>query len=440
MNVQPPIHFLPNYRNPCWYEDLPPTPTTSTTTTTTTAPNRTLSDEVPANPYYSHNLFACFSHTMRQLFQEITHEYVERQKAAAVAEDGEEKEEAGRGGLRRLRCLPYFYIAGMPKSGSTDLFHKVMQHPEVVRPPVKEPHWWSKNRFGLRLNYSSAISLRDYIDLFDNAALQIENRRHFDDDVNDDVSWSQGRDDVRTEYHPAVTGDASASTFWNNDEWWRLPENCGLTEPRFTNAHHIRRLTPSTRVIVILRNPTDRLFSDYLYFTKINKSAASFHQEVVQSIEKMRDCMATQTLRACIYDKQVANGKAKVRLRVGVYHIYLSEWLRVFPPDQILVLRTEDYSRDLRHHLRQIFRFLKLRPLRRDEGNAVIHLPIANKRRLKDRDVGPMWDQTRQTLHEFYQPHNHQLARLLRDPRFLWNDVTATPPKGSDDDVSPRSG
>ena len=56
----------------------------------------------------------------------------------------------------------------------------------------------------------------------------------------------------------SVAVDASASTFWNNDEWWRLPENCGRTEPLFTTAHYIRRLTPQARIIVILRNPTER--------------------------------------------------------------------------------------------------------------------------------------------------------------------------------------
>ncbi|XP_076466182.1 carbohydrate sulfotransferase 15-like [Babylonia areolata] len=407
---KPPIHFLPNFRNPCWYEDLPTiTPSPVNQSNAGDYDPGFAKDFDTPNPYYSHNLFACFSHVMRRLFIELGHEFNTRQWS-------------GQGPRRRLRCLPYFYIAGMPKSGSTDLFKKVMQHPDVVRPPFKEPHWWAKNRFGVRLNFSSAVSLSDYIDLFDNAAIQIENRQQ-----------SHGKDKGKAGiYHPVITGDASASTFWSNDEWWRLPENCGLTEPRFTNAHHIHRLTPHARIIVILRNPTDRLFSDYLYFTKTNKSAANFHQDVVQSIEKLRECMATQTLRACIYDKQVANGVAKVRLRVGVYHIYMAEWLKVFPPDQLLVLRTEDYSKDIRSALRQVFNFLGLRQLRRGQEDEVVGLPIANTRKMKDRDVGPMLDRTRQALHEFYQPHNQLLARLLQDQRFLWKDVQV---KTQSDDV-----
>ena len=55
-----------------------------------------------------------------------------------------------------------------------------------------------------------------------------------------------------------------------------------------------------------------RLYSDYLYFTSTNKSVAAFHEDVMMSMEKLRVCAAQRSLRACIYDKQVANGKAKV--------------------------------------------------------------------------------------------------------------------------------
>lgn len=113
--LQPPIEFLPNYKAPCWYENLP------------------LGDQIPGTPY-TRNLFTCFSPNARTLFLEMHAEWAVSTQLASNP--------------KRLRCLPYFYIAGMPKCGSTDLYRKVTQHPEVVRPPMKESHWWSKNRFG----------------------------------------------------------------------------------------------------------------------------------------------------------------------------------------------------------------------------------------------------------------------------------------------------
>ena len=51
---------------------------------------------------------------------------------------------------------------------------------------------------------------------------------------------------------------------------------------------------------------------------------------------------------------------AQVRLRVGLYSVYLRDWLRAFSRDQMHVLRLEDYTRDPTTHARQIFSFLGL--------------------------------------------------------------------------------
>ena len=115
LSFQPPIRFLRNYLNPCWYEPM-------------------LRAEDPNLNPYRHNLFTCFSHGALTSFKEMAEQSLVRLETERHPQ--------------RLRCLPHFYIAGMPKCGSTDLFRKVMLHPDVVRPPMKEPHWWGKNRFG----------------------------------------------------------------------------------------------------------------------------------------------------------------------------------------------------------------------------------------------------------------------------------------------------
>ena len=50
----------------------------------------------------------------------------------------------------------------------------------------------------------------------------------------------------------------------------------------------------------------------------------------------------------------------QVRIMVGMYSVWLKRWLEVFPRDQILILRNEDYSADTATHLVQVFRFLEL--------------------------------------------------------------------------------
>ena len=46
-----------------------------------------------------------------------------------------------------LLCLPYFYVAGMPKCGTSDIWDKLMEHPKIMR-MRKEPHWWTSGRLG----------------------------------------------------------------------------------------------------------------------------------------------------------------------------------------------------------------------------------------------------------------------------------------------------
>lgn len=48
----------------------------------------------------------------------------------------------------RLFCLPYFYLIGAPKSATTDLWSKIMFHPDVVKSLDKEPQFWTRGNLG----------------------------------------------------------------------------------------------------------------------------------------------------------------------------------------------------------------------------------------------------------------------------------------------------
>ena len=104
------FEFLPNFKNPCWYEPLN-----------------------EANVYQDNKYAVVSLHarqTMMELMQTWTNRLVKRRNA------------------RRLRCLPYFLMVGQPKCASTDMFKRITKHPDVQAPPIKELHWWSRNRQG----------------------------------------------------------------------------------------------------------------------------------------------------------------------------------------------------------------------------------------------------------------------------------------------------
>ena len=43
-----------------------------------------------------------------------------------------------------IRCLPYVYILGVAKSGTTSLYTHIIRHKHVTKRQAKEIFWWGK--------------------------------------------------------------------------------------------------------------------------------------------------------------------------------------------------------------------------------------------------------------------------------------------------------
>ena len=106
--------------------------------------------------------------------------------------------------------LPSFIIAGAPRSGTTSLYHYCRQHPEIFMSPVKETNFFSTNTYDFTLDA--------YERLFEGGA---------------------GKKAV---------GEASPSYLRHRQA------------PRA-----IKDLLPGCRIIITLRDPVDRLVSDFMY-------------------------------------------------------------------------------------------------------------------------------------------------------------------------------
>ena len=62
--------------------------------------------------------------------------------------------------LQNLRCLPYFHIFGVCKSGTTDLYRRLLKHPQVVPNKgmiQKETSYWTWFRYGKSKNFSDVM-------------------------------------------------------------------------------------------------------------------------------------------------------------------------------------------------------------------------------------------------------------------------------------------
>ncbi|XP_019616722.1 PREDICTED: carbohydrate sulfotransferase 15-like [Branchiostoma belcheri] len=302
-----------------------------------------------------------------------------------------------------FRCLPYFYIIGMPKCGTTDLYHRISKHPEVVH-GQKEPHWWAKARIH---------NLERYLKLFEEAAWAIRSRKT--------KSLTSAGQEI--DYHGAITGDGSPSTIWCNGYWrdqqWDTPNN----EPPILLANLLHAVQPHAKFILTLRNPTDRLYSEYLFFSggfRYNKSLTDFHKRVNLAIGIFTNCLRNNSVRSCAYEPNLPATRT-VRLRLGLYEVYLRDWLSIFSRDQILVQRLEDYSKDLRTTMTEVFKFLDLGPVKEKAEQDAIFTSNTQRSQTKSYDkIGQMLPKTRKVLNKFYKPYNQRLAALLNNTDFLW--------------------
>ncbi|XP_036427748.1 carbohydrate sulfotransferase 15-like [Colossoma macropomum] len=371
-----PRHFLPDVKNPCWYEQL--------------------SGNVSADPY-RRNLYSLYSRQSRATFQYLRSSF----RKHLLFRDGK---------FFRIRCLPYFYIIGQPKCGTTDLYDRLRLHPDVRVTALKEPHWWTRKRFGI-IRPSDGLHARypveDYLDLFDLPAHQIQDRLL----ANNSGSSNQAN---------IIIGEASASTMWDNNAWAYFYDNATEGEPPFLIQDFIHALQPEARFIAILRDPVERLYSDYLYFGMANKSLEDFHEKVWESLQLFDACLQEFSMRACVYNSSL-NNAMPVRLHVGLYVVYVLDWLSVFGRDQLLVLRLEDHAADRTLSMHKVFQFLSLRSLSEQKEAEITKRPASNTRRLADKNLGPMLPLTREILSDFYGPFNRKLANVLQDDSFLWD-------------------
>ena len=194
--------------------------------------------------------------------------------------------------------------------------------------------------------------------------------------------------------------------------------------------HHV---VPDAKIIMIMRNPVRRLLSDYNFYypyegPDVVLSAEHLHTSVVASIAWWNRCISVLPLQTCLYDHDFSGtGMPSVphywkehdplggvaRLRMGLYALFIRDWLAVFPKEQFLFLRLEDYKADTEHVLNeQVFPFLSYKPT------------VLRKRSIRNKTkygVSVMLPETEQLLTDFYRNYNVELASLLNNSAYIWD-------------------
>lgn len=171
-----------------------------------------------------------------------------------------------------------------------------------------------------------------------------------------------------------------------------------LFEPRV--PARVRAALPRARLIVLLRNPVDRALSHHDHEVRRGTETVHDFAEAID-LEEQRISGEEERLRADPGYKSPAHMRFSYLAR-GLYARQLRAWLEHFPPEQLLVLRSEDLFTRSGETLASVLRFLELP----EEPLAELPRENTGARRTMDADL-------RARLVEYFRPHNHELEQLL---------------------------
>jgi hypothetical protein len=171
----------------------------------------------------------------------------------------------------------------------------------------------------------------------------------------------------------------------------------------FDIAHNLSQLQRGTKVVISLRNPAERAFSDWKWtlLQSARRRAeqtpflASFPAFIAQALD-IFPAMALPTFNV---------------LQEGIYCGAVQHWVRCFGSDNVMVLNVADYFRDRDAYLRKVQQFV---------GLPYVPTPAFHGR-INENPINtePPDPQTLDRLRQFYRPYNEQLWGVLGE-QFGW--------------------
>ena len=199
---------------------------------------------------------------------------------------------------------PNFYIAGMPRSGTTSLYTYLKQHPDIFLSLYKEPHFFGK-------------------DLTQN----IYNIQ--DEDV----------------YYSLFEGAAGKTAIGEGSVWY-------LTSK--TAAAEIKAFNPSAKIIVMLRNPETMIYSLHsLYVRTENEDRADFEEALGLEPARMR---GEAIPSGCYFPEGL------YYTEVGKYHEKVKRFTDMFGKESVHFVIFDDFAADTARSYRETLTFLGVEP------------------------------------------------------------------------------
>ena len=177
-----------------------------------------------------------------------------------------------------------------------------------------------------------------------------------------------------------LTGEASPSYFDSRE----APER-------------LYSLFPEAKLIVLLRNPVDRAISQFYRLTDLNWEARSLDRVISDEIERLNQNPEY------IIGEEPGNYLAR-----GRYIEFIKNWRNFFPPEQLLILKSEDFYAGAATTVKQVLEFLDLPEYQ-----------LSEYQNANPGSYPPVNQSIRDWLRDYFRPYNQQLEEYL-STNFNW--------------------
>ena len=201
-----------------------------------------------------------------------------------------------------FRVLPNLIVIGVVRSGTTSLYHHLGQHPCIIKSAYDELGYFDSN-YELGLNWYRSL----FPSKFQKRKIEKTNG----------VFWSY---------------DVTPFYIYNE----KVPKR-------------IHEILPNIKLIVILRNPVDRAYSNYFLGNQKEEfeDIISNERKIIDNIDQTNE----EEYYKFVHTSMLAR---------GFYAEQLERWYKVFSKDQILVIKSEEFATETNKIMNEVFQFLKL--------------------------------------------------------------------------------
>lgn len=190
---------------------------------------------------------------------------------------------------------PNFFIVGADRSGTTSLYSYLKQHPQVYMSPRKEPYYFCADIIPTGISEPPIRLKEDYLKLFSNVKNEI------------------------------AIGEASATY---------------LRDPHA--AERIYQVVPHAKIIISLRDPVERTFSDYLSRVTIGLEKSSFTDVIERDLAEHK------------------SGKVSARniITGSFYYKPVKKYIDVFGRENVKILIFEEFTQNIKNTVKELLSFL----------------------------------------------------------------------------------